>query len=101
MAYSPNVIQLCKHNSYFFFLHITNGTTDTDDVCIMITDQKGDIEICTHQATGVANPSQFWGDVLPDADAALSNALACCELQEEQGHPDDHHQQYVEQQKGP
>lgn len=67
----------------------------------ILGNQKADIAICTYQATGVANPSEFWGDVLPYANAALSDALAGCELQEEQRNPDHHHQQDVEKQKGP
>lgn len=33
-----------------------------------------------HYAAGVTDPRQLWGDVLPNADAALANALAGCQL---------------------
>lgn len=54
----------------------------------------------THEAAGVADASQAGTDVIPDADAAPADPLPHCQLQEEQGQPDDDEQDQVWDQVG-
>lgn len=37
-----------------------------------------------HHAARVADACQLWGDVLPNTDAALANALPSCQLHKKQ-----------------
>lgn len=54
-----------------------------------------------HDAAGVADPCQVRGDVLPNADAALADALSSCQLHEKQRNADDHQKKNIQQHKGP
>lgn len=54
-----------------------------------------------HDAAGVADPCQVWGDVLPNANAALADALSGRQLHEKQGNSDNQQKKNIEQHEGP
>lgn len=62
--------------------------------------QNSTLEI-PHDAAGVADPRQVWGDVLPNADAALADALSGCQLHKEQRNADNQQKKNIQQHEGP
>lgn len=54
-----------------------------------------------HDAAGVADPCQVRGDVLPNADAALADALSSCQLHKEEWNSDNQQKKNVQQHEGP
>lgn len=62
--------------------------------------QNSTLEI-PHDAAGVADPRQVRGDVLPNADAALADALSGCQLHKEQRNADNHQKENIQQHEGP
>lgn len=54
-----------------------------------------------HDAAGVADPCQIRGDVLPNADAALADALSGCQLHKEERNSDNQQKKNIQQHKGP
>lgn len=53
----------------------------------------------SYHTTGVADPREPGGDGPPHSDAALSDGLTGCQLQEEQGNANNQHQQHVQQEE--
>jgi len=53
----------------------------------------------SYHAAGVAHPGQPGGDALPHSDAALSDGLPGCQLQEEQGDAHHQHEQHIQEQE--
>lgn len=58
-------------------------------------------EFNSHHAAGVTDPCQLWGDVLPHTDAALTNALAGCQLHEKKWNSHNHQKKNIQQHEGP
>lgn len=54
-----------------------------------------------HDAAGVADPGQVGGDVLPNADAALADALSGRQLHEEERNADNQQKKNIQQHEGP
>lgn len=54
-----------------------------------------------HDAAGVADPGQVGGDVLPNADAALADALSSRQLHKEERNADNQQKENIEQHEGP
>lgn len=55
----------------------------------------------THNAAGVADPCQVRGDVLPNANAALADALSGCQLHKEERNSDNQQKKNIQQHEGP
>ena len=55
----------------------------------------------SHHTAGVSDPCQPGGDELPHPDAALSDGLPGCQLQEEQGDPHNQQEQHIEEEERP